>query len=424
MSNYGNQIVYLCNNALCLYCIARIFRKYSKTRERNTLEIICFFLYFCILSLGYLLVGNPIISMITNLVCLFAISFLYSTSVKRNVFMVFVIYFALVAAEGLSMAILQINPKGIQNMSEGDYRAQYVLECIIILFFTYILKKSSGFKKNHEIPWYIWADVIIMQAVLMYITAMLPGNVSERYTTVFAVIIVFIDFSCLYLVDQLLKLEERRKFYTLLEEQNRSYNREIDILLDSQKRIRKMGHDIKNHFLVLKSYIEQERYQELGEYLDRMERETGTNISIIYTGHRMIDAILNYKMSIMRKEGISVDIQTKIENQLAIDDFDISVILGNMLDNAIEACREVTEEAKEIVVTFMTRKNQLFIMAKNTYNKKINWKNGVPQTSKADKEHHGIGLANMRNIIEKYDGTLEMDESGRYFMVNIMLYIR
>lgn len=424
MESYGNQIVYLCNNALCLYCIARVFRTYTSGKENTKLEMIGFFLYFAIISIGYLVIGNPMITMVSNIVCLFAISFLYSTSIKRNIFMVFVIYFALVAAEGLAMAILQINSKGIQNLSEGDYRAQYVLECIIILFFTYILKKSSGFKRNREIPWYIWADVIVMQVVMMYITAMVPGNVSERYTTIFSVIIVFIDFSSLYLVDQLLKLEEKRKFYTLLEEQNRSYNREIDILLDSQKRIRKMGHDIKNHFLVLKSYIEQERYQELAEYLDRMERETGTNISIIYTGHRMIDAILNYKMSIMRKEGILADIQTQIEQQLSIDDFDISVILGNMLDNAIEACREVTEDEKEIVVTFMTRKNQLFIMAKNTYSKKINWKNGIPLTSKADKEHHGIGLTNMRNIIEKYNGTLEMSESDRYFIVNIMLYIR
>ena len=112
---------------------------------------------------------------------------------------------------------------------------------------------------------------------------------------------------------------------------------------------------------------------------------------------------------------------------MVIQSYDIGVILGNALDNAIEACRKLKEkepEAKAFIRLSSIQKDRLLIFKiENSFDGKLKRKRqtGLPETDKADKKIHGIGLANIKNTAEKYQGTMGYKTDGRVFILSVMV---
>ena len=131
--------------------------------------------------------------------------------------------------------------------------------------------------------------------------------------------------------------------------------------------------------------------------------------------------MLHYKIS--SAKDISVQVETSIPEQLKVDDFDITVILGNLLDNAIEACGKLEKEKKWIRISIKLVKNQLFIRMDNPYTGQLRRQGDRLLTLKADGGSHGIGLENVRRIVEKYHGLMETDTEDQVFRTKVMLYL-
>ena len=171
----------------------------------------------------------------------------------------------------------------------------------------------------------------------------------------------------------------------------------------------------------MRSYSEQKRYQELDDYLQRMQEETRAAVPQVYTGQPAVDSMLHYKISNAKE--VPIQIETSIPEKLNIDDFDITVILGNLLDNAIEACEKLEKEQRKILLSIRMVKNQLFIRTENSFDGQLRRHQGRFLTRKADEGSHGIGLENVKRVVEKYHGLLEMNAEGMIFQVKIMLYL-
>ncbi|MDD3172881.1 MAG: ATP-binding protein, partial [Herbinix sp.] len=133
-------------------------------------------------------------------------------------------------------------------------------------------------------------------------------------------------------------------------------------------------------------------------------------------------SILNYKLQNAKANGIKATIEAKIPEQLNVKSFDIAIIMGNLLDNAIEAVSKL-ENDKEITIRINFRKNTLYIHVNNTYNGTVLYKNNKISTSQTDKSHHGIGLNNIEEVIKKYNGTMEIHHTSNNFIVDILIYV-
>lgn len=184
----------------------------------------------------------------------------------------------------------------------------------------------------------------------------------------------------------------------------------------------KAKHDIKQHHSLLLTMLNEENYQMAKEYLsDLVEENKNYKISICNTDNLVVDAIINAKSSLMKLMGIDCTVDIHIPTELPFANADISILLGNSIDNAIEATDKV-EKDKNIKIYMVYEKNILIITIINPYNTKlIKDKQGIIKTSKSDKNNHGFGLESIKKIVEKYCGSVVIEENNNQFTLKMML---
>ncbi len=208
-------------------------------------------------------------------------------------------------------------------------------------------------------------------------------------------------------------LERKNKFYKKYLKRNQSTSDEgISI-----------QHDLKEHLLAIRTYLEQNLFQEANTYINKMMENIETNKEqFLVSGNMIIDSILNVKLKEAMDKGIQININIKIPKQLNIDSFDITVILGNILDNAINAAYD-NQISKVIQMGMIYNRKRLFIDLRNTYNAIIRVQSKGLSTIKKDNILCGTGLRNVRHIVKRYNGMIDIDYDENWFRTRIMIYI-
>ena len=139
----------------------------------------------------------------------------------------------------------------------------------------------------------------------------------------------------------------------------------------------------------------------------------------IRTGNRVVDIVANTKLLKCREEGIKTVVRI-MSFPINISDTDICVLLGNLFDNAIEECMGIQCE-REICFEFLNKKSYVNIKIKNSLKSSILRQNPELNTTKKDKNLHGIGLRSVRDVVNKYEGMIDFYEEGTYFIADVWL---
>lgn len=415
-------VVYLITYAFSTLCITRFFRAFPEEKVPVYREIIGYGVYYLIIVVIYIHIAIPMIMLWVNLIGMFLLSRLYEKNIKKNVLMVVLIYVIMIISECMGMIVCEFAPQNVWEQQDIVSQRALIIQCVTMSLNVQIYKKFKGMKRSDSVPWSCWGSVVMIQVLLVWFMVKLVNQMEVENIVGATLLLATVNYAVIYIYDRLIISEEERIRNFLLMEQKESYLREMDILLDSQKRVRGIYHDIKNHILVIRSYLSQENYSDLDDYLLRLQEETRMAVPQVYTGQPAVDSMLNYKMS-MVKNNISIKVDTSIPDKINLDDFDIAVILGNLLDNAIEACYKVDEEKREITLSLRLVKNQFFVLIENPFVGKLKWKHNELMTSKTDKANHGIGLQNVKRVVDKYNGIMEMSEKDKIFSMKIMLYL-
>lgn len=199
-----------------------------------------------------------------------------------------------------------------------------------------------------------------------------------------------------------------------LKEQIKHYN---DITA-AQAQTRKLKHDLSNHIISIKSYVEDGKRDECLKYLDSLTDYANINSDIIDTGNSVIDAIFTAKRNLARERNIDFSADIQIPENLKINSSDCCVIFGNALDNAIEACDKVQGD-KYIKVSLVYQNGSLMCKIANSMSEA---KNPMLKTTKADKINHGIGLKNIRETLNKYSHMLRTEQNEGEFLLSFIIY--
>ena len=179
---------------------------------------------------------------------------------------------------------------------------------------------------------------------------------------------------------------------------------------------------MQNHLTALRGYIEKEEKEKAINYISEINDITCEKKELSSSGNINIDSILNYKLQEAQSKGILISLELKIPYKLNISSLDTVVILGNLLDNAIEASFKVKND-KKIDIKIKYKNSILFIYISNTFNSSIIYEGEKIRTTKEDKGNHGIGLVNIENILKKYNGTMKIYHTENKFNVDILMYI-
>ena len=193
--------------------------------------------------------------------------------------------------------------------------------------------------------------------------------------------------------------------------------REVDTMY---RKMRGWRHDYRNHISVMKNLYRQGNYNELGQYLDMLESDLSSVDTVVKTGNPMADAILNSKLNLAISRGVPVKASVHIPMRLSILELDLCVILGNLLDNAIEASLTLPEKERMVRIYMDIKETHLYISVTNLCaGKKMTKVNGRFLSHRG--EGHGFGLLRIDGIVEKYGGYVNRNSEDGAFTTEILL---
>lgn len=216
---------------------------------------------------------------------------------------------------------------------------------------------------------------------------------------------------------------EQRMLFTAQVKEMRSHIAEVERLYSDMRRLR---HDMGNHLMTLEQLYQREEYGAAGRYAGRLKAEIENVSTDIKSGNPVTDAILSGRKKEMEEQGISFTCDFHYPQKAKLEAFDISIILNNALNNAIEAVGR--EQQREIVLVSTRVKNMYMIEVINPFTGqlKTDRQTGLPLTTK-QQEGHGFGLAGIRHAARKYYGDMEIAveerAGGKFCVLRIMLQI-
>lgn len=186
------------------------------------------------------------------------------------------------------------------------------------------------------------------------------------------------------------------------------------------RKMRGWRHDYHNHIQVLKANMSLGQYDQASEYLDGLEKDLTTVDTVLKTGNVMVDAILNSKLSMIREKNIAVDATAVVPGKLAVSGIDLSVLIGNLLDNAMEACMQVPKEQDRFIRIYVDIvKKQLYISVTNSMLGRAKRTGNGFLSGKAGS--HGFGLVRIDSIVSKYHGYINRQTENGVFATEVML---
>lgn len=178
-------------------------------------------------------------------------------------------------------------------------------------------------------------------------------------------------------------------------------------------------HDYHNHIQTLLALCGDEAHTR--EYLWRLNDDLTTVDTVLKTGNVMVDAILNSKLSLLKSKGIAVNAKAIVPENLAVSEIDLCTVIGNLLDNAMEAVLRQPEETEKFVRVFIgVLKEQLYISVYNSTGTAPK-KKGNTYLSTKPGANHGFGLMRVDRIVEKYGGFLNRQHEEGVFATEVML---
>lgn len=245
------------------------------------------------------------------------------------------------------------------------------------------------------------------------------ANMKSSLTSSIIVLIVNVIIFKLYLL--LSKEKELQKFNAVYEQQlelcNQHMREQESVMMD----FRNIRHDIKHHYIILLEMIDKNKNKMAMEYLESLITSI-PRVGISCSDNIVIDSLINAKNAIAIQDDIDFKIDVHIPIQLPFRSADLCILLGNLLDNAIEASYLLEEAQRSIRLYMKYDKNILIITVLNNYNGYlVKERNGKIITSKRDSTNHGIGLESVNKVASKYYGSMVIETKDNIFKVKVLL---
>lgn len=360
------------------------------------------------------------INILSNLIGISAIVRLYTKSVKTNVFASCSIY---LINCGCDVAVYSL----FTSYQDGKvYNQVYaVLVLFLILMCEFLTEKLITIHKNEEAAPNFPLILVPLCSIAIIWFLIYSGTCVGREAAIVSIGLLVINFLMLYLYNLLLHFVSQKYETAMLEQKVKEYANQLDVIRQSEEKIKALRHDMKHHMNEIKLLANRHHVVEIQEYIDCMETYIRNPNEIVSSGNMEIDSVLNYMLQKAREKLDTVIVKVMLPEKMK-HTFEINVLIGNLLENAIEAATRT--EQKYLKVNISLKKGVLKIRIENSFlpGELQNRKRGESKvflTTKREKEQHGIGLKSVEKIVEAYNGTMEVVLQDDIFCVNVILYM-
>ena len=293
-----------------------------------------------------------------------------------------------------------------------------LVQVILSVLFVLIIKLKQMLKEKDNqymlIMSLIPAISVIVCCLMVYrLDKSYEMNVIYTFIAMAGIIIINVISILLLIMEQ--KVYEQKTRQQVMLSAYQQKEKDIESILDMHRQNSKQRHDFKNVILLIKELIRDEQYNKATEMLDKYsEGYKNNNLTEIVSDNIVLNYLLNRKINQCREVGIDMACYI-LGNIAGVDDMDLYILLENLCDNAIEAAGQC--EKPSIKLQIAEDNASMYIDIGNTTSGNVLKNNPHMNTTKKDKNMHGFGIMNIRDIIDKYNGTINYEQQGDNYLM-------
>ncbi len=262
-----------------------------------------------------------------------------------------------------------------------------------------------------------FASVIVVAAFLAVVTlsqqTILP--IADDTLDMWTILAIVLMMSVL-IFNMNRQYEVEKELARLKTEQAELLERDYTTLNNAYAINAKLFHDFHNHIGILRQLLSHKKLEEAIQYLDELKAPVQEMTETVWTGDETVDYIINSKAVAAKERNIQYQAQVEFPRHTNLRSVDLCAVLGNLLDNALEAAGQVQEKEERFIRLTIRRINQMLIIkVENSFSSSPVSKYGVLTTSKVKNGLHGWGLKSAQTATQKYDGTVQTSYKDNVF---------
>lgn len=424
MEEMLKQVTLLLSNGLATYIIYRFMHVFFEKRavEKKT-AIAVYVLQYIISAFVLVWVPYPVLNVFIALLCYGMIAWCYEGSVRKRIIVIAIIYGCGFVIEAVVFILLENADVVLAEKRHIEVFATILEECFE-WFVMIILESRLKIVKKDIVPPTNFTLMAVGQIILICFLEFLifQGVEVEDEIRILSVLVAMLFIIIiLYLYASVLNITEQQVKNQIMEREKDYYHNQAEILQNNEDGLRMFRHDLKNKMLVLYELLEKNETNQAKEYLKKLTEKIEKTQNYSQSGNIVIDSVVNYKLSLAEKQGCNITVEISLPSKLMIEDDDLVIVLGNLLDNAIEATKKLATN-KYIHLKIKYDRECLIVKIENSFDNQVIIKKGSLQTTKENQSLHGIGLRSVQKIINQYNGELNIKYKENIFLVIVMLY--
>lgn len=420
MTSYN--LIFVITNTIYIYSVYLLSHAFfnqttcNKMREKSILSI-----YFVAMTLIVFITRIPIVMLVLNISMILLLSFSYKVSVQKKIIYSSLIYSIMFIIELVIGVGIGFTDFSTQYDSEYNSVVGLVFIRVVTLIVAYVINRYKRTEKeDFTLPhvYYVAFIVILFGTLYLFVISLENDYITMRTILTSSIVLIVVNITMIFMDEKIYRgivLEHEKN---ILNQQNIAYENQANIINQSTESIRMLKHDMKNHLMMLKQMHENNKTVELNQYLctilESIEQET-----ISACNNFVIDSIINFKLATWRNTDAKITLDISVPPTICIFAHDLTVVLGNLLDNALTAMEKATDKTLDLQISY--KMGNLIILIDNSYNGQLVVSGGKFQTTKMLKANHGLGLASVEKSLERYGGEMHMEYTDSVFSVSVIL---
>lgn len=367
----------------------------------------------------YLGFHNSLINIISTIIGMFIIAAVHEGTLKKKILHTVMCF-------GVSCAMDMLAGFALMEAPSSSNYVLFSSFLSVVMFYAFVVILRNIYRKRNREEfsgqWAFLLLIVLMSICVAYV--LLNDNEISRVTALTVIIVMIAVNLILYyfytsMLDRYIFMQDN----VLLREQIAIYESELRANMEQDRNVQALRHDMKHHIREIYSLADKNTDTDIIRYLDEMSDSMDNIEKVASTGNSVFDGILNYYAQKIKQEmnNVNFSVTLKIPTDLEISSFDMNVILGNLLDNAMENVSGGAGQELQIEAVLEYIEGLLRIEVVNTFAGNVN-KDGERFISHKG-QGHGFGLFNVKKITEKYSGYMMIEHESNRFKVVVLLYL-
>lgn len=424
----AHYVINLLGNCFELFILHFFFKKFTtKFKTKTHILLSLLFIIFQFLNTNIFLTKSYLIILGTSSFC-FLVSLLYEIKWPNRLLYTVFLYLILALPEviiGMTLTML-LDVDIAYTQDNVLIFATCTLASKFLSYIFVLITRRRNFKfentpNRQNIFWIYSLPFASLLTMILFVKCcyQIEDFSFQVIVLISTIVLAFANIAVFYIVDKLNELIETKEKLLFAEIHINNQVLHYQELNKHQNELRIFRHDIKNRLVSLMALIKENHTDKALQIMEKnLNWLDEMNNNIVNSGNPVIDAILQSKLYIAKEKQIMLQISTKLAEEIIIDELELGIVLGNALDNAIEATEKLMDsERKFINLTLMSTEGRISISVTNPVADNVDTKKLT--TSKKDKERHGYGIKSIQTIAQKYDGIVLFTCEDKLFNVNI-----